>query len=135
MSGTAIAHYLLRTNTALTAVVPAGRIKNGIIPVGATLPAISISKISAVQRNTVSMGSGTYLVTERVQVTVETQLNTAPVDILALIRGALPFTSGTVNGFPCVSIIPDLEGPRLEDLTNQIVSESADYMISYHRTN
>jgi hypothetical protein len=134
VSGTAIAHYLLKSNAPLIAVVPATRIKNGIIPLNTTLPAISISKISAVQRNTLALGSGIYLVTERVQVTVEQKLGVPPVDVLALVRAALPHTSGTVNGYSCTAIVPDLEGPRLEDLENQIVQESLDLMISFHRT-
>jgi DNA-directed RNA polymerase alpha subunit len=134
VSGTAIAHYLLRSDAGLTAVVPAARIKNGIVPVGATLPAISISKVSAVQRNTLAMNEISYLVTERVQITVESQLNITPVDILALIRAALPHTTSNVNGFACVAIVPEGEGPRLEDLTNLTVSESVDYKISYTRT-
>lgn len=134
MSGTSIAWFALANHAPLTAVVPAAKIKNGIIPLGTDLPAISISKISAVQRNNVAMDSETYLVRERVQITVEQKLNVTPVDVLALIRAALPNQSGTVNGYTVNSIIPDSEGPRLEDLTNQIVSESVDYMVSYTRT-
>lgn len=134
MSGTAIAHFLLKSNAGLIAVVPAARIKNGIIPLGTALPAISISKISSRQRNTISLSEPTRHVTERVQIIVEQKLNITPVDILALIRAALPHTHGTVNGFTCTAIVPDSEGPRLEDLTNQIVSESTDYQVSYTRT-
>ncbi len=133
MSGTAIIQYLLKQNAGLIAAVPATRIKINNIPLNTAYPAIAISKISAVQSNPLAMIETTRFVRERVQVTVDYKIGVARVDVLALVRAALPNQHGTVNGYALEAILPDTEGPELEDLETQIVSTSQDFIVCFNR--
>lgn len=133
MSGVAIARYLLSVNSTLIATVPATRIQAGVLPLDTALPAISVTQISGQQHNNVAMSSASYIITERVQVTVLATKYTEVKTILGLIRSALPHTRGTVNGFNCQSIIPDSEGPDLYYDKELMHSQSVDYMIGYIR--
>jgi hypothetical protein len=133
MSGVAIVAHLLVSAAGVTAVVPASRIKAGVLPQKTTVPAISVSKISAQQHNTLAQNSATYMVTERVQVTVLAKDYVQMKQIQALVRAALPQTRATVNGFVCDALYPDNEGPDLYDHEDQIHAGSADYRVSFRR--
>jgi len=133
MSGVGIAQSLLSTNAGLIAVVAATRIKSGVLPLNTVLPAISLTTISAQQYNTLAQNSATYLVQERVQVTVLAATYPLVKSILALVRAALPQTRGTVNGFACDAIYPDTEGPDLYDDITLTHESSVDYRITFRR--
>lgn len=133
MSGVAIIAHLLVSAAGVTAVVPAARIKAGVLPQSTVLPAIAVSKISAQQHNTLAQNQSTYLVTERVQVTVLTKDYVQMKSIQALIRAALPQTRATVNSFVCDALYPDTEGPDLYDHEDQIHAGSADYRVTFRR--
>ena len=53
--------------------------------------------------------------------------------MLALVIAALPLSRGTVNGFVCDGILPDLEGPDLYDHETLIHSMSHDFFVTFHR--
>ena len=140
MSGVAIIQYLLANSAGLTAVVPAAQIMAGPLPVDTPLPAIAVQQISGQQHNNLSMSSASYLVTERVQITVIAQQPQSGGSgyqqtkaVLALVRAALPLSRGTVNGFECQSVIPDIEGPDLYDPDTLLCSQSIDYFVTYRR--
>lgn len=133
MSGVAIAHYLLSQNAALIAVVPAARIKAGVLPLKIALPAISVTQISGQQMNTLAQNSASYMVRQRVQVTVLSTSYPEVKSILALVRAALPQTRSTVNGFICDAIYPDTEGPDLYDAQTLAHEQSVDYRITFRR--
>ena len=133
MSGVAIIRSLLASNVGLTAVVPAVRITAGITPIETPLPAISVTQISSTQRLNVAMDTTKYLVTERVQVTVQTKTYQQQKSILALVRAALPLSRGTVNGFACDGIVPDLEGPDLFDPDSIAYFQSVDFFVRFTR--
>lgn len=131
MSGTAVIRSLLAANTALIAQVPAARIFVGDVPVGTTLPAISVKMISGVPRNTVDM-VGTKSVVDRVQVTLLTKTATQGF-IWVLIRAALPVSRGTVSTFDVDSILPDMAGPDMFDQIAIIYQQSQDFMVRFAR--
>ena len=128
MSGTAIVRSLLAANGALIAVIPAARIFCGVIPINTELPAIAVTQVSGVQRNTLGMNASSYMVTDRVQVTVLAESYTLQKSYMALIRAALPNTRGTVNGFSVDSILIDVEGPDMLDF-----QQSTDFMVRFTR--
>src|ERR1035437_9967009 len=97
MSGVIAISSLLANNAAVLAVVPASKIMAGVIPLDNVLPAIGISHISTVERNTVAMHSAEVMATERVQVTVQTKRYADQKSILELVRKACPNTHDTVN--------------------------------------
>lgn len=138
MSGVAVVRYLLANNAPMIAVVPAARIKAGILPVDTVLPAISVTIVSAVRRNTVAMTEAKALVTERVQVTLHVKQSDRGgadygglVTAMRLIRQACPNQRGTINGVEVVGVLPDIEGPDLEAIDEGILARSQDFMIRW----
>ena len=69
MSGVPMIVRLLLGEPGVTALVPADRIVGGVIPLGAHLPAIGVTSVSAVPLGTVALSAAQHW-TERVQVTV-----------------------------------------------------------------
>lgn len=133
MSGTAIIRTLLAADSALLAVVPADRIKAGVLPLNTAMPAISITSISGVPFMTLKMPTSGNLWTDRVQVTVHAATYPQQKSVLALVRAALPSTRGTVGSFVCDSISIDMEGPDMFDLELSIYSGSQDFLARYIR--
>lgn len=136
MSGVAILGYLMANDATLTAQVAAGSIIGGVIPLETDLPVIGMTSISGTPRNTVAM-TGTKLITERVQVTVQAgqEQSGGPYafvqNVLPLIRRACANRSGTVNGFTLDSILPDVVGPDFEDPDTRIVTKSQDFIVKW----
>ena len=141
MSGVAAIRHLLASDSSLIAVVPAARIKAGDLPLNTVLPAISVTQVSSVPRNTVAMTEVSRLNTDRVQVTVMVK-NTdgEPAgtgypglrSILRLVLAACPNTRGTVNGVHLDSILPDEEGPDLPDVELSFISGSRDFLVRFN---
>lgn len=133
MSGVAIVRYLLASNANLIAQVPAAKILGGAIPLGTALPAIAVTEVSGVPRLTVAMNETKRLITERVQVTVETKTYAAQKSILLLVLAALPLSRGTVNGFDCDSVLPDIESPDFFDADAVIYAQTVDFIVRFNR--
>lgn len=133
MSGVAIVQHLLANYAGLTAVVSAGRILSGVLPLGTVLPAISVQEVSSVERNTVGMNASQVLVTDRVQVTVHASNYQMQKSILALVRAACPVSRGTVNGFACEAVLPDLRGPDMYDAEVPLYMQTQDFIVKFNR--
>jgi len=140
MSGCAVIWYLLKTNNAVLAVVPAARIMIGDLPLNTAMPAISITQVDSQPRLTVAMNEPNRMHTERVQVTVlfkgpEGSPAGAGVPgvkaLLPLVLAACPHTHGSVNGVTVVSITPDSEGPDLQDAATALYSGSRDFLVRW----
>ena len=141
MSGVVAIRYLLASNSAVLQIVPAARIMAGDLPLNTTLPAISITQISSVPRNTVKMNETKVQHTDRVQVSVlfkGPQGSPAGAgypgvrSLLKLVLAACPHTRGTVNGISIDSIIPDSEGPDLSDDATALYSGSRDFFVKWN---
>ena len=137
----------------MIAVVPAARIKAGVLPLKTALPAISVTQISGQQYNTLAQDSASYMVRHRVQVSVIATTYESVKQILRLVRAALPQTRGTINGYgtdeiytpnwheyytivrgyQCDAIYPDTEGPDLYDFQTLTHQGSIDYRITFRR--
>lgn len=140
MSGVKTIRYLLANDAPVTAVVPASRIMAGNLPIDTVLPAIAIEKISSIPRLTLAMTEGNRLHTDRVQVTAifkGPQGNPAGTGypgiraLLDLILTACPNQKGTVNGVTVDSILPDDEGPDLQDDASAVYSGSRDFIVKW----
>lgn len=139
MSAVAIIRYLLANHAPLISGIPiaATKIRAGILPIGTVPPAIGITSISSVRRNTVAMSEPKTLVTERVQVSLlvhdsdhgnlddYADLTTG----MRLIRQACPNQRGSINSVDVSAILPDVEGPDLEGDAAGIISRSQDFLI------
>lgn len=130
MSGVAIVNYLLSNNAGLTAVVNSAQIISGVIPVGTPQPAISVIKISAIGRKSVSMAESNIVI-ERVQVTILAKSYASAKSILASVISALPLSKSTVNGFLCDSVLPDTEGPDIFDPDALLYMQTMDFMVRF----
>jgi hypothetical protein len=103
----------------------------GVLPLNTVLPAIGITQISGVQTNYVSAPGN--MQRDRVQVTVESESYKQAKEIIELIRDVFTtYKRGTVNGFSCDSIIPDLLGPDLWDPQTEIYTQSIDFIVRWH---
>lgn len=144
MSGSLAIWYLLTHNTAVTAVVPAARIREGeFTSVGQIMPCIEVRRIDRTPRNTLSMRETGRLHRERVQVmpyvkrtdATPSGLGKKGVDaLLALILAACPNQMATIAGVKVVAIIPDIVGPDLPDFDAQFDSASQDFFVTWRET-
>lgn len=147
MSGVAIVRYLLANNAPLLAAMGAGppaanaRIMAGDLPLNTAMPAIAITQISSVPRNTMSMKDPRTQHTDRVQVSVLVkgpqgtpagQGYPGVRSLLKLVLAACPNTKGTIQGVDCDSILPDLEGPDLSDDAISLYSGSRDFLVRWN---
>lgn len=138
MSGVAVIRYLLANHSPLTAVVAAAKIMAGTLPESVKPPAISVTTVSTIPRNTLAMTEAKALVTERVQVTLHVHQSEREGSDYAglstgmrLIRQACPNQRGTVNGIELDSIMPDITGPDLEAIDEGIIARSQDFIVKW----
>jgi hypothetical protein len=141
MSGVQVIRSLLANNILVTNVVPAARIMAGDLPLGTMMPAIAITQISSVPRNTLSMKDPRVQHQDRVQVSVLVKgPQGSPAgqgypgvrSLLKLVLAACPNTKGSVNGVDCDSILPDSEGPDLQDDATALYSGSRDFLVRWN---
>ena len=135
MSAVAVLRHILAADATLIAQVPAARIMAGVIPINTTLPAISVTEISAVDRKTVAMNDGETLVTSRVQVTIMAKTYPLVKSILELARKACAHQTGTINSVAVKSILPESAGPDLQDVDAGIFMQSRDWLVQWAATN
>lgn len=141
MSGVIVVRALLVGAAPVLAVVPATRIMAGDLPQGTVLPAIAITQISSVPRNTVKMNENHVQHTDRIQVTAlikgpqATPAGTGYPGVrslLKLILAAVPHRRGTIQGIDVDSILPDVEGPDLSDDAAGLYSGSRDFIVRWN---
>lgn len=126
--------YQLANDAGLTSVVPAGRIKPGVLPVNTPFPCVQVEEVDVNDRNTVSMADATRLLTSRVQVTVFSKTYSQKKSLIELVRKACPNTSGSINGVTVDCVLPQGAGPDLDDEEQQIYSQSRDFMVRWQAT-
>jgi hypothetical protein len=124
--------YLLANNVTLTATVPATRIMAGPLPQSIALPVISILQVSRVPITEMLTEESVRLWRGRVQVTVFANSYTDMRSVLALVRGALPRSRGTVNGVKVESVLLDNEGPDMADEDSGIFLGSVDVTVTFN---
>lgn len=134
MSGVAIIVNRLQAHAPLTAEVPVARIRAGDLPLKSVLPAISVNLIDGIPRRHVSMTT-TNFHSDRVQVTVHVhkQEDGYPVlqQLLGLVMDACPNQRGSINGFACDAILPDILGPDGEGVVDYILQQSRDFLVRW----
>ena len=130
MSDVKVIRYLLANNTALNAVVQPNSIMAGIVPQGATLPAIEITHVSGVWNKEVSEQSKTCRA--RVQITVIAQSYTQQKQIIDLARDAVPRTRGTIAGVSVDSILREPDGPDFRDDEVGLFMQTQDFIVTYN---
>lgn len=134
MSGVAVVRWLLANHPALTAEVPATRIFGGPAPLKTTLPAITVMHISGMPTVTVANNSTKRLHEDRVQVMVHVKDYAEKGPLLALVMAACTGRQGTTNGVDLDAIVPDLEGPDLDEPAEVIFRRSRDFKVRWRST-
>lgn len=140
MSGVAVIRYLLANNAPIVAIIPAARIMAGDLPLNMPLPAISVTQVSSVPRNTLQTNESPKVHTDRVQVTwffngtEATPAGTGYPGLRAmgrLLLAACPSQRGTINGVAVQAIIPDVEGPDFAAPDEALLSSSRDFLVRW----
>lgn len=141
MSGVSVIRYLLANNASVTAVIPSARIIAGPLPLGTTLPALSIMQIDSIPAfRTVRVNEANRMHSDRVQVAAlfyGAKASTPGAgylgvyQMLKLVLAACPSQRGSVNGFAVDSIIPDIEGPDLHDQETDLYSKTRDFFVRW----
>jgi len=128
--GVAAVRQLLVAHAPLTALVPAARIQAGVLPIGTTLPAISIMSVSKVDRNIPNPGTYRHVV-ERVQVTVMASTYVSQKAVLAAVRKAAADKFPTVSGIIRVTVHTESTGPDFMDAEASIHMGSQDFRVTF----
>lgn len=146
MSGVYVIRYLLANNAPVLAALGAGppaaaaRIMTGDFPVGTVMPAISVNQIDSIPFNLLKINDTPKLHTDRVQVSVVFKgPQGSPVGtgypgvraLLKLVLAACPSQRGVVNNIQVDSIVPDIEGPDLQDDATALYSGSRDFLVRW----
>lgn len=130
MDGVAIIHELLVHDVVVKGLVPEDRIVGGVLPQETGLDAISITRISAVDRNILAPGAERH-VTERVQVTVLAadypRLKTA----LRAVKAACADFIGSAADLESVTVHTDAAGPDFMDEQASIHMGSQDFIVGF----
>lgn len=130
MFGVQIIRDLLKAHAPLVVVVPASRIASGPLPVGTTLPAITIGRISGNDENIVSPGANRH-VTERIQVTGLAATFPALVDMMKLVRKSAADFVGSISGAEDVTVHTGAAGPDFMDDQANIYMRSQDFIVGF----
>jgi hypothetical protein len=131
MSGVNVIGELLRADANLLAIIPAERIKAGLLPENAAIPAIAVTQISGVDRNILSQGE-TRRVAERVQVTVLASNYRQKRALLQLVRYACADKRGDIAGEADVVVLTDGTGPDFLSDDSAIWMQTQDFTVSYN---
>jgi hypothetical protein len=144
VSGVAVIVALLKASTPVTNIVPAAKIMAGDVPINTVLPAIAVTQISGIPRNTIRVNELPKMHTDRVQVSVLFKgAKDAPSGIaypsaynnvkamMKLVLAACPNQRATINSVVVDSIVPDQEGPDLYDDATALYSQSRDFFVRW----
>lgn len=129
MSDVKAIRHLLISHAPLTAVVPVARIVAGNLPVGCSIPAVSIAHISGVPGSEISQQSPDK--TARVQVTVKAANYPQQKQLIDLVCAAVPRTRGLIAGVQVESILRGSDGPDFSDDELQIYMQTQDFLVKY----
>jgi hypothetical protein len=134
MSGSAIIRALLVADSAVTAAIPAARIKSGVLDEGTQLPAIGIVTVSFVERKTVKT-EAKVRVTERVQVSIlaadYASVKALPPKVRKACRNKRSSGSTTIDNCTGVLVMVDSEGPDIRAETIGAHMKSQDFLVTY----
>ena len=131
MSAEKVIYNLLSTNIALKAVVPTTRMYAGLIPVGATYPALCYNLVSSV--DITAIGLTTMKSRSRVQVTAVATSYPAVKALADLVRVACNLKQGTFNTVVTDSVIMDNIGADYRDDQTGVFYSTLDFNIVHNR--
>lgn len=134
MSGVAVIRQLLADAAPAwpaANVIPDARILGGGLPITTALPALGVSQVSGLERETVSMAEPSRLQTERVQVMVHATSYAQQKALVRLVATACRNRNGIVNGVALDSILPGGEGPDGFVADPVIYQQTVDFRVKW----
>jgi hypothetical protein len=130
MDGVAIVRALIVASSEMLELVPLERIVGGVLPVGTELDAISITRVSVIDRNIPSPGANRR-VTERIQVTAMGRTYPRSKAALRAAKAVLADFVGTAAGLDNVCIQTDAGGPDFMNEEASIHMGTQDFIVGY----
>lgn len=129
MSGVDILGALLTADAALTALVPADRIRGGALPEQVALPAVLVRSVSLVERPALNREAATRC-TERVAVAVRAGSYAEQRAVMRAVRDACAGFVGAIAGCTAVAVRVDGRGPDLRG-PGGAFEQSQDFRVGY----
>lgn len=144
MSAVKIIRALLAADTIVSALVPSSRIIAGVLPQGVVLPAVAVTEVSRVDRDSLKPGSFAHS-TSRVQVTVIAASYPVQKQLLEAVRHACRDKLGVLDstvvgdwqtyflhiGISGVSVLLAGTGPDFNDSVTGFYMQSQDFKVSF----
>jgi hypothetical protein len=130
VDGVAVIRALLAADGALVALVPAGRIVAGVLPLDTPLDAIAVDDVSTVDRNIPAPGA-TRHAAERVQVTVMAASYPRLKAAMRAVRHAAADYAGDIAGLEQVTVQTAGTGPYFLDSQSSIHMKTQDFLVEY----
>lgn len=135
MSGAAIVRELLAGNVGVTNITTADRVRVGILPQGATLPALSVHEVGSGEEPTVARNMPKKMIRERVQVTALAHDYVLMKRLLKAADLGAGVKTGFVLGFKVCSILPEGTGPEIPPGDSKIYEQSRDFVVTFLDSN
>lgn len=126
-----IVNHVLSAAGGVTALVPAVRIVSGPIALGSPLPAIGILHVTGNEHLTVSMAETKRFRWARVHVMAHAETYPAKLQILDAVLSALRGYHGSISGISVDSILPDIEGPDIDDPGGNQYERGQDFIVKW----
>ncbi|MCZ4341517.1 hypothetical protein O4H52_07890 [Sphingomonadaceae bacterium G21617-S1] len=131
MSGVRIAGALLRANAPFLAIVPLASVKAWKLRQNTQPPSAVATRISRTKLQLLD-AQDTWLVTERVQITIRARSGDQREKLIRLGERACVDKFGTIGGFENVSVISSGAGPDFEDDSGTVFMGSFDLRVSFN---
>lgn len=128
-TGTDIIGALLLADAELIALIPAPRIKSGVLPDGIDLPALVVQETSQVERQTLVRGSKVRMI-DRVSVTGRFNSIRERKTIMEMVKTICAGRTGTIADMENVSILTAGRGPDLLGPADSF-EKTQDFRVSY----
>lgn len=135
MSGVAILRELLANHVPVTNITTPTRVVAGILPQGATLPALSLHEVSGIEQPTIARNMPNRMIRERVQVTALAHDWAVMKRLLKAADLGAGVKTGFVKGFKVCSILPEGTGPEIPPGDSGIYEQSRDFVVTFLEPN
>ena len=129
MTGAEIVGTLLRDRPAVTGLVPATRIKLGMLPDGVQLPALLVRTVSVIEREMLSRGQFVR-VTARVSVAVRATAYMDQVAAIDAVRKSIAGWTGSMPDAANIAVLSAGTGPDVLGPGNSF-EQTTDFRVSF----
>ncbi|RST30159.1 hypothetical protein HMF7854_04450 [Sphingomonas ginkgonis] len=130
MTGADIIGALLVADETVTTMVPAERIKAGLLPPNILLPSLLVRLVSSLERQTLVRGASVRMV-DRISVTVRASTYRDQVEMIRLVRAACAGWLGDMAPASKISVLSAGVGPDVPGPGNSF-EQTIDFRVSFN---